>query len=628
MLSNIKSLEIIKKILKPIKKVQILKLVNYNKLFQSKLSIKLDDYKINAKSLRISDKDGKGKEYDIKTNELIFEGEYKNKKRSGLGKEYEEGKLIFEGEYKEGLRNGNGKAYDEKNGNLIFEGKFLNGIEWEGKGMVKELRKNTLLYRETAYIYGEFSEGKINGEGKLITKDRTKYKYDYEGNFVKGKKNGKGKEFYDLESSKILIYEGEYENDKRNGYGKEYKDGKIIFEGKFLDGERWEGYGKEFNHRFNEDKVDFEGEYKNGKRNGKGKEYFNDNIVSLFSDNDFNENTIKYEGNYYDGEREGEGIEYFENGKIKFKGEFTNGKKKNGVGYNPKGEVVYEIKEGEGNIKIYNYKDKIEFQGEYKNYQYWNGKENEYYKDEDTLKSEIFYTGGKISCLKEYDRYDGLIFEAIFENGKIKTGKEYKKGELIFEGEYKPLTIENNNIFAATNLVMSLAFDKMTLKSCLMRWTGKGKEYNKDGELIYEGEIFQGEKYGKGKIYDIKNNLIIEGQFSYGKKNGLFKTYKKGVLLKEIDYSKVEPEGKQYDEQGKVIFEGTFDDDGEKSTGNYKEYYEDGNLKLEGKLNNGDIEGNVKEYYEMEKYYSKENINIGDDIMGNSLIKMEILLMK
>ena len=84
---------------------------------------------------------------------------------------------------------------------------------------------------------------------------------------------------------KILIYEGEFENDKRNGYGKEYKDGKIIFEGKYLNGERWEGYGKEFNNEINNDKIGFEGEYKNGKRNGKGKEYFNENI-------------IKFEGNY------------------------------------------------------------------------------------------------------------------------------------------------------------------------------------------------------------------------------------------------------------------------------------------------------------------------------------------
>ena len=146
MLTGIKSLEIIKKIFGPIRKNQILKLINYNKSLLSKLSINLDNYKDYAKTYRVFDKDGKGKEYDKETNELIFEGEYKNKKRSGLGKEYHEGKLIFEGEYREGTRNGNGKAYDEKNGKLIFEGKYLNGIEWEGKGMIKEYIKEIILY--------------------------------------------------------------------------------------------------------------------------------------------------------------------------------------------------------------------------------------------------------------------------------------------------------------------------------------------------------------------------------------------------------------------------------------------------------------------------------------------------
>ena len=85
---------------------------------------------------------GKVKNAIKKTNELLFEGEYKNKKRNGMGKEYKEGKLIFEGEYKNGIKNGYGKKYDNKDGKLIFEGQYLNGAEWEGKEMVEELFKN------------------------------------------------------------------------------------------------------------------------------------------------------------------------------------------------------------------------------------------------------------------------------------------------------------------------------------------------------------------------------------------------------------------------------------------------------------------------------------------------------
>ena len=66
-----------------------------------------------------------------------------------------------------------------------------------------------------------------------------------------------------------LIFEGEYLNGKRNGKGKEYNDnGKLIFEGEYLNGKR-NGKGKEYD---NNGKLIFEGEYLNGK-NGKGKEY-------------------------------------------------------------------------------------------------------------------------------------------------------------------------------------------------------------------------------------------------------------------------------------------------------------------------------------------------------------------
>ena len=73
--------------------------------------------------------DGKGKEYNYYNGELMFEGEYLNGKRNGKGKEYYDyGKLIFEGEYLNGERwNGKGKVYVDYNGELEFEGKYLNG---------------------------------------------------------------------------------------------------------------------------------------------------------------------------------------------------------------------------------------------------------------------------------------------------------------------------------------------------------------------------------------------------------------------------------------------------------------------------------------------------------------------
>ena len=68
----------------------------------------------------------------------MFEGEYLNGKRwKGKGKEYnKDGRLIFEGEYLNGKRwNGNEKEYDY-HGDIIFEGEYLNGKilkKWKNK---------------------------------------------------------------------------------------------------------------------------------------------------------------------------------------------------------------------------------------------------------------------------------------------------------------------------------------------------------------------------------------------------------------------------------------------------------------------------------------------------------------
>ena len=84
-----------------------------------------------------------------------------------------------------------------------------------------------------------------------------------------------------------LLFEGEYLNGKKNGKGKEYSDfASLIFEGEYLNGKR-HGKGREFN---NDGNIIFEGEYLNGKKNGKGKSYNNDgNII--------------FEGEYLSGEK-------------------------------------------------------------------------------------------------------------------------------------------------------------------------------------------------------------------------------------------------------------------------------------------------------------------------------------
>ena len=61
------------------------------------------------------------------------------------------------------------------------------------------------------------------------------------------------------------------------------------------------------------DALIYEGGYLNGKRNGKGKEYYYDG-------------KLKFEGEYLNGKRNGKGKEYHMNEKLKFEGVYLDGK--------------------------------------------------------------------------------------------------------------------------------------------------------------------------------------------------------------------------------------------------------------------------------------------------------------
>ena len=131
MVENIKSQYFQKILLSSLNEKTKLDLIKYNKHFQNLMDIKLINYKFYKGKYIVYETKGKGKEYF--NGELSFEGEYLNGKRNGKGKEYyENGNIKFEGEYLNGKRNGKGKKYYE-NGNIKFEGEYLNGENWNGK---------------------------------------------------------------------------------------------------------------------------------------------------------------------------------------------------------------------------------------------------------------------------------------------------------------------------------------------------------------------------------------------------------------------------------------------------------------------------------------------------------------
>ena len=119
------------------------------------------------------------------------------------------------------------------------------------------------------------------------------YKF-FSKRYIEFEADGKGKEYYGYNDE--LKFEGEYLNGKRNGKGKEYNsEEQLIFEGEFTNGKKWNGKIKEYDDYY--DRLIIEVEYVNGKRNGKGKEYYNNG-------------RIKFEGEYLNGKRNGKGKEY------------------------------------------------------------------------------------------------------------------------------------------------------------------------------------------------------------------------------------------------------------------------------------------------------------------------------
>ena len=265
MFKNVKSYFILKYFFSFISDKRDLEIVKYYKNAQKRLEISITNYKLFAGKYIKLGKHGTGKEYSIYTNKIIFEGQYSNGKRNGKGKEYTKyGKLIFDGEYLNGKRNGKGK---ECNGShdVLFSGLFKSNKRWEGEGYDSGDKFDWHSFMKNISPIYELKDG------KGIYKQYSRFhNLLIEAEYNNGDLNGKGKEYYD-DCQESVKYEGEFLNGKQwNGKGNDIK-GNVIYE--LINGK---GYVKQYDFYFADLVLIFEGEYINGEKNGKGKEYYED----------------------------------------------------------------------------------------------------------------------------------------------------------------------------------------------------------------------------------------------------------------------------------------------------------------------------------------------------------------
>ena len=387
--------------------------------------------------------------------------------------------------------------------------------------------------------------------------------------------NGKCKEF-DIEGN--LIYEGEFSEGKRNGKGKEFFNNKISFEGEFKEGKKWNGNANEYNEKGN---LLFYGTYQNGKKfNGKSCKYFDD------------EEKLRYE------------LEY------------KNGLLWNAKGYDKNNSLDFEIIEGNGTMKDY-YSDTIlKFNGNYKGGKK-NGKVFSYYNNPNT---KLEYEGEFIDDIKNgewkiYYENGNVEFIGFFKNG-LKHGqcKKFSEfGKLVFDGEY------NEGI----------------------KWNGKERIlYNCDKKKIVierkykEGkalcvEYYEHKKFDP-KYFDIKGLEFIQELINQGHDKKDFsedinyESYITNLLFigEHLDdksiKNKINRNGKGIEyHENKSTFEGEYKD-GKRINGKGKIFNNKGNLIFDGDYINGKRNGTVIEYYE-EIEEDEENVNTD----SNLLIKYE-----
>ena len=124
--------------------------------------------------------------------------------------------------------------------------------------------------------------------------------------------------------------------------------------------ENGQGYVKIYNS-YNT-KLEFEGEYFKGEKNGKGKEYYYDGLIRFEGEYLYNERKkgkeyyyngkLKFEGEYLYNQRK-KGKFYIDN-RLEYEGEYLYNKKCDGKCYDENGKIIYELINGTGKVKEYN----------------------------------------------------------------------------------------------------------------------------------------------------------------------------------------------------------------------------------------------------------------------------------
>ena len=223
---------------------------------------------------------------------------------------------------------------------------------------------------------------------------------------------------------------------------------------------------------------------------------------------------------YYKGEPfTGEIFENYKNGQLKYKVNYKDGKREDGL-Y----EMYYENGQLE---KKENFKD---------------GKEDglsEFYDENGTLKFKINWKDGKEDGLSEvYDENGKLSYKWYYKNGKkIIYEQYYDNGQLEFKSEQKDG--KENGLYVYYNENGQLSF-KTNFKDGKL--DGLSETYYENGQLRNKQNFKDGKLDGLSETYYENGQLDVKANWKDGKEDGLSERYDKDgkkILLNISSWAEV-----------------------------------------------------------------------------------------
>ncbi len=281
----------------------------------------------------------------------------------------------------------------------------------------------------------------------IVFSDKKKTIPMYSGRLEKGTLQGEGK-LYDDEG--VLSYEGQLKDGERNGSGKEYRDGIMVYDGQFVSN-LYSGNGKQYI----DGQLAYEGQFSNGLFSGYGKRYAGNRLV--------------YDGQYEEGKRSGSGTAYAA-GKLLYEGQFMD-----------------DLYEGRGKL----YQDgKLRYDGSF-------------HAGVPEGSGTSYYDGGKVSYQGQYlaGKEDGTG-TAYAENGMKEYAGAFAEG--LYSGE--------GILYFSDGSQLSATFQEGEPTGSV--------EWKKNGILYYRGEWADGAPSGFGTLYSKSGKALYEGPFLGGTIDG------------------------------------------------------------------------------------------------------------